>query len=180
MKRYLLIATLITALGVAGCGGASSLTSAEPASPATPTRTASDACETLWAGQAINAGDVLVSDDGFFLYVTYATTGGWELQLTHLAVADDLSGIPQTKKGNPIPGHFPYAAEHDPTVTMYTYVIPLSDLGDLTDDILVIAAHAEVVNGDWEETAWAGELEFPGKNWATYIEYTLGGGGGIM
>jgi len=178
MRIHLLIAALVIALGIAGCGSGS-LTVAQPVSPTAPVKTASDACETLWAGQTIDAGDLLVSNDDFFLYVTYATSGGWELQLTHLAVADDLSGIPQTKKGNPIPGRFAYAAEHDPTVTTYTYVIPLSDLGILADDVLVIAAHAEVINGDWEETAWAGELEFPGRNWATYIEYTLEWGGWV-
>jgi len=95
----------------------------------------------LLAGQTIDVGDVLVWNDGDYLYVKYVTTDGWLLTETHLAIATELSGIPQTKTGNPIPGKFTYFAYHDPPVDEYTYPI------DLTWDpgtILYIAAHAVV------------------------------------
>lgn len=119
---------------------------------------------------AIDVGDVLVWNDNEYLYVKYTTTDGWVVTETHLAVADSLDGIPQTKKGNPIPGQFSCSMIHDPPVTEYTYVIPLTWDPDMS---LYIAAHARTVSGYTcvEETAWGGGIEFPGKNWATYFNY---------
>jgi hypothetical protein len=125
---------------------------------------------TLYAGQDIDVGTVTVSAGG--TTIKYATTGDWVLNATHLHVGSSLADIPQTKKFNPIPGHFEYSAEHVPPVTTYTYTIP-AQLGTL-----YIAAQAEVAflddEGVWqEETAWAGTSvghePFLGKNWATYF-----------
>ena len=116
--------------------------------------TADDPCVTdLLAGQHIDAGDVKVWNDDANLYVQYVTEGGWELVETHLHVATSLQDIPQTKKGNPIPGQFEYFMYHDPPVTEYTYAIPLT-WDPCTE--LCIAAHAVVrlVDGnciDFEE-----------------------------
>jgi len=95
----------------------------------------------LLAGQTIDVGDVLVWNDGDYLYVKYVTTDGWLLTETHLAIASALSGIPKTKTGNPIPGKFTYFAYHDPPVDEYTYPI---DLTWDPDTELYIAAHAVV------------------------------------
>lgn len=100
---------------------------------------------TLYAGQDIDVGTVTVSNDATNLYVEYSTTGGWLLGETHLAVATSLSGIPQTKTGNPKVGKFDHQMEHDPPVTDYTYTISLADAGYDPGDALVIAAHAEVL-----------------------------------
>ena len=67
----------------------------------------------LLAGQYMDAGDVLVWNDADNLYVKYELEG-WCMSETHLHVADNLDGIPHTKKGNPIPGKFDYKTEHDP------------------------------------------------------------------
>lgn len=95
---------------------------------------------------AITVGYVKVWNDLNYLYVKYVITEeGWYLTETHLAVATSLSGIPQTKTGNPIPGKFQYSTCHDPSdfVTEYTYQIPLAwDVGTT----LYIAAHAKVVH----------------------------------
>ncbi len=135
----------------------------------------------LVAGQHINVGMVTALISGQFLTVTYRTDqtpGGWVITETHLAVATSPADIPQ-KKGNPIPGKFPYKAEHTPPVTQYTYLISLQDIGwppaPGEPMILCVAAHAVVVqlDGDGEvvaeETAWAAGQDFPGKNWATYF-----------
>ncbi len=136
----------------------------------------------LMAGQHIDAGTVTASSDGQFLTVTYQTSGGWVITETHLAVATSPADIPQ-KNGNPIPGKFPYKAEHSPPVTEYTLLIDLEDIGwppppgDPGDPamMLCVAAHAVVVQLDAdgevveEETAWAAGEDFPGKNWATYF-----------
>jgi hypothetical protein len=90
---------------------------------------------------AMDAGDVLIWNDGDNLYVKYMTSGDWCLTETHLHVATSLDAIPQ-KNGNPPPGQFDYPMEHD-CVTQYTYTIDLGDWEPCETD-LYIAAHAEV------------------------------------
>jgi hypothetical protein len=89
----------------------------------------------------IDVGDILVWNDADFLYVQYILDDGWCLTETHLHVASDLVDIPQTKKKNPIPGHFTYNDEWDPCKTEHTYPIPLLWPSDVN---LYIAAHAVV------------------------------------
>lgn len=142
----------------------------------------------LIAAQFTDVGDVLVCNDAQNLYVRFKTIhqtppdplGDWHIRETHLAVATDLSGIPQ-RNGNPVPGLFPYSSYHDPVVTVQTYSIPLEwPVGT----VLYIAAHAGVGGkGDTPlvsaatdrrcETAWAAGFPFPGANWATYFLYTV-------
>jgi len=98
----------------------------------------------LLAGQHTDVGDVIVQRVGDLLYVTYRTVDGWAMTETHLAVASSSGGIPQTKKGNPIPGQFPYKAYHNPPVTEYTYVIDVTQWSPGTK--LYIAAHGAVVH----------------------------------
>ena len=94
----------------------------------------------LIAGQTIDVGDVLVWNDGDYLYVKYVVDAEyWCLTETHLHVATSLEDIPQ-KNGNPPPGKFDYKSEHD-CVADYTYTIPL-DWDPDTE--LFIAAHAVV------------------------------------
>ena len=101
----------------------------------------------LIAGQTMDAGTVTVYNDGEFLYVTYETTGDWHMTETHLHVACDPADIPQTKKGNPIPGQFDYSETHDPGVESYEVKI---DLDDLQCSDVYIAAHAVVEQRDKE------------------------------
>jgi hypothetical protein len=99
---------------------------------------ASAACtQTLFAGQHIDVGTVTFADDGT---VTYATKTGWVLTETHLHVATSLSGIPQTRKGNPKPGKFDYKRYYDPGVTSDSYTTGPWSCGQT----LYIAAHAVV------------------------------------
>jgi len=122
-------------------------------SPLTTAHTEADPFVTdLIAGQTIDVGDVSVWNDGTHLYVKYATTGDWCLTGTHLHVATTLAEIPQTKKGNPIPGHFKYNMSHGPCTTEYTYAIDLDGWGPTTE--LYVAAHAGVC-GPGEEPVFA-------------------------
>ncbi|GAH57390.1 unnamed protein product, partial [marine sediment metagenome] len=140
---YLIVVTLVLGLVLTGCSVLSDI-SQVPATgqkynennPNPDTFEIGD----LVAGQTEIVGGVEVSKDTEYLYVTYMVDAPWCLTETHLAVAADFKDIPQTKKGNPMPGKFPYSAKHDPAVTEYTYEIPLADL----DTNLFIAAHAEV------------------------------------
>jgi Ca-activated chloride channel family protein len=130
------------------------------------------------AATAIDVGDVIVWQDASYLYVKYVTSDGWKMTESHLAVGDDLTDIPQTKKGNPIPGKFPYKTTHSPWVTEYTYKIPWTWAKDAK---LYIAAHcvvkkqtgtdAECTPIYREETGWGEGDDFDGNNWGMYFTY---------
>jgi hypothetical protein len=61
-------------------------------------------------GNNTDVGDVLVRQEGAYLYVQYliADPTNWCMTMTHLAVGASLGDIPQTHRGNPIPNRFPY------------------------------------------------------------------------
>ena len=86
----------------------------------------------LLAGQEIYVGDVTAVLDGDMLHVTYDTVDNWAMTETHLAVGkvvgDTCVGIPMTKKGNPIPGQFPYGSPYDPPATSDTFDVDVSGL----------------------------------------------------
>lgn len=128
----------------------------------------------LFAGQHIDVGDVLVWDDGNTLYVEYVINSPWVMTQSHLHIATSLVGIPQTKKGNPIPGQFEWGEYYAPPVDADTFNFDLSQEGWYGAE-LHIAAHAVVIDTSTcpyeTETAWADGTDFPGKNWATYFTY---------
>lgn len=95
----------------------------------------------LIAGQHIDVGDIIITNDQANIYVTYLMNEqGWYLKETHMHVALELSGIPQTNKGNPKIGKFEYKREHN-MATEYTYTVPYSWAAGTG---IVIAAHAVV------------------------------------
>jgi len=101
-------------------------------------------CRDLVAGQNYTVGEVCVWNDADNLYVAYhITQDGVCLTETHLHVATGMGEdtIPQTKKGNPIPGQFDYSQSHN-CVTEYIYEVPLTWT---CDESIQIAAHAVVV-----------------------------------
>jgi hypothetical protein len=163
MKKVVAWLMLLTVLTLFTFGAATATVRADPV------------WKTLYAGKDINVGGVRIWNDADNLYVMYSTLGtGWEITETHLAVNTSIADIPQTKTGNPKVGHFPYQMTHDPPVERYTYTIPLEWAAGTK---LYIAAHAVVQNGCQEETAWADcegpTAVFPGRNWATYVTYTV-------
>ena len=140
---------------------------------------------TLYAGQTIEVGKVYVWNDADTLFVQYWIDDdawddgdGWGLYETHVHVGESLDDFPLNRGGNPQIGHFAYKATHD-GVQCYTEEIPLSELEEFGDD-LIIAAHAvveriveegycETVSGDiTPELSWMRSSEddvahFPGK-----------------
>lgn len=126
---------------------------------------------TLLAGQTIPAGSVTVSNDGQDLLVTYHTDGDWLITETHLHVATRPEDLPQTRKGNAIPGRFDYKGAYDDGVTEATHSITLANWPAGTQ--LYIAAHCVVVSTAGSETAWGNGFDFPGNNWAMYFAYTV-------
>lgn len=143
----------------------------------------------LIAGQHTKVGEVLVWNDANNLYVRYVTEGDWCISELHLYVAASLEDIPQ-KNGNPIPGHFDYSKSFSSCAQEETFTIPINP-DWFNSCSLYIAAHAVVQNqkggwtekyaadgSDWHknggsETAWGAGSDFPGKNWATYFNYSL-------
>ena len=136
------------------------------------------ACEgtivTLIAGQTIDAGNVTVTNDANFIYVTYNTANGYVLTQTHLYVGE-CALIPVNRPGNPIPGQFPYAAAHS-NVTSYTYQIPI--LAIPVGSCGCIAAHAVVKKYNAagqvidQQTAWGnGVVINPDGQWGMKFNY---------
>jgi len=139
--------------------------------------------ETLFAGQTIPVGSVTYSfEEEFDQYgniiacyfiAKYDLIEGWTMSESHLYVGT-LVNMPLNKPGNPKIGKFPYAANHDPYESTFTYRILLSDVPE-SGTGFTTAAHAVVhgPNGQ-EETAWRhDDNEFPGKRWGWYGDFFL-------
>ncbi|UCH09801.1 MAG: hypothetical protein JSU61_11385 [Fidelibacterota bacterium] len=137
----------------------------------------------LYAGQTMEAGAVSLSADGDTLYVAYQTTGDWELLETHLWIGEDLADMPQTRKGNPKIGNFPYrSGSLEEGTTRFSFAIPVEVLGGepyVCDRTFYLAAHAVVGqpdgNGGYEtETGWADGDRFVSRgSWATFFSVIL-------
>lgn len=103
----------------------------------------------LIAGRHTDVGDIVVWNNETHLFVEFIMNESWILKEIHLEVATSLEDIPQTRKGNPIPGRFEYKAEFDvgDMVSDYTFIIPLDEILEefSSSTELYIAAHAVVV-----------------------------------
>ena len=122
----------------------------------------------LIAGQNINVGSVIVGNDDDNLYITYATTGGWEMSHIHLYVGTE-EGLPEHMS----PGHMTYNEDLENGTTEYTVTMPKEDLNGL--ECVTIAAHAIVkdnVGKGGTQTAW-GEGRKTGDNWSMIFDYCL-------
>ncbi|MCU0799171.1 MAG: hypothetical protein MUC62_05810 [Candidatus Thermoplasmatota archaeon] len=96
----------------------------------------------LIAGKTMDAGEVIVTNDGSNIYVKFTAGEDWYITETHVHVADDVSKLPSAgKTKNLVPGQFDYKGEHD-YLTEYTYKIPLGSWGN--GKTLYVAAHAVV------------------------------------
>ncbi len=143
--------------------------------------TGENSCVDLIAGQHFVAGDICVQiiEESNELCITYTTSGGWELMETHLWIGESLAEMPQTRKGNPRIGHFPYHSGDITGDITWSWYISLTEFGLQGDETicevdLFIAAHSEVRldNGDGtytDETGWgAGVPIVEQGSWATY------------
>lgn len=139
-----------------------------------PASTCTPKIVTLFAGQTIDAGNVTVTNDANFIYVTYNTANGYVLTQTHLFVGE-CALIPVNKPGNPIPGQFPYSSPHS-NLTSYTYQIPIMAIP--VGACGCIAAHAVVVKLNAEgqvvdqQTGWGnGTVINPDGQWGMKFDY---------
>lgn len=128
----------------------------------------SDTCNSktyaLIAGQSINVGTVVVSNDLNFLYVTYNTTGDWDLSEVQLYV---LHSEPTERL---TPGQAPYKSGALPNgITSYTFTIPFGESLECGSSIW-LQAHASVDT----ETAYGGTIVNPDHgSWYGNIAYTI-------
>jgi len=129
----------------------------------------------LIAAQDIEAGTVEIKHDSEMLSVTVRTGSDWLLLSTKLHLACSPSEIPQTKKGNPIPGKFVLKTDFAEGVTASNYMISLTELDFEPGMTIYLALYAEVapVNGGTLEGAWAEGDEFEGSNWGMYFDYEI-------
>jgi hypothetical protein len=137
----------------------------------------------LIAGQNEEAGTISIDTNEIGdLIINFETNEDWCLLETHVHVflCDVIEGevspnkLPKPfKNGNPAPGQFDYRHENLGCVYSDEYTIDNDVLPDVEDGgSICVAAHAVVKSTESgrTETAWGGETEFPGKNWATYIK----------
>jgi hypothetical protein len=139
-------------------------------------------CTPLIAGQNINIGEVCFAANNTHLSVTYNINApGWSMTSAHVDAGISPEDIPQTRTGNPIPGQFAYIATFNPSVTTYTFNIPLADVFGTPDytttcpKSAVVAAHADVIRKNTDgyivqtETAWGSGSPFSDRgNWGMY------------
>jgi hypothetical protein len=141
-----------------------------------------ESCAELVAGQTTVVGNVCVDlvgpEFGQTLRVTYHLIDGWELIDAHMWIGESIADMPQTRKGNPKIGLFPYYSGDITSSTSWTFQVPLADLGNepyICEKAFHIAAHAELRKdlggGEYRtETAWcAGEQFVERGSWGTYF-----------
>jgi hypothetical protein len=138
-------------------------------------------CNTILAGQYIEAGEVCVAVQGDYLSVTYHTVDDWELKEAQLWTGLDMALMPATKNGNPKIGNFPYNSGDITGATSYSFSVPLekifgappADL-DLCGVSAYLAAHSSLQrpngSGGYEtQTGWVdGEQMVAKGSWAMY------------
>jgi hypothetical protein len=178
MKRKMVLVTSLAALvfGLAGAGLAQDIITT------TVTTTKCDlATWPLMAGPVTQVGQVAVSNDMNFIYVTYTLSGATPQPVfgnLHMWVGSDALDVPATVSGTPIPNQFCAALGgrcFDATGrTTYQFVIPFADIhmGDAKTSCglrLYVVTHAEVdmdgIAGGGYLTAFGGNITGPGPEW---------------
>ena len=135
----------------------------------------------LFADQNWPIGEVFVKNDAagtikvkYVLTDPAALAEGWQITQAHVSIAENAAGIPN-QNGNPIPGKFNVKEAFVPGVAETPW-LPI-DYNWTLGTPIVITMHAIVEYADengvvQSKSAWGGTMNFAGKNWANYIDYT--------
>lgn len=137
--------------------------------------------ETLWAGQHLDAGHVIVSNDGSNLNVTvYSKYGFGPGDNVYIWITDE----PLTSKPNPgqnpdglkVQTHFEGGAKTEVTFQFSYESLGITPSDGCTPHQFFVTVHANVIStsGGTSETAFAGpegEIHW-GKGWFYYIDYS--------
>lgn len=118
----------------------------------------------LWAGQHINAGNVIIGNDDENLYITINSNEGFQ-DVSENVKINVLTDLPDER---PNAGHFPYKATVSSGVKTATFQIPLTDFGidpkeECVPTKFYVLVHADVIANGNGETAWGGCKEGPQK-----------------
>lgn len=97
----------------------------------------------LILGQYYDVGDVTIWREGNYLKVRIVMNEGYYPSVIHIHVATILSGIPQTRSGNPQVGLFEYQVAFTNDTSDYTAMIPLDD-AESAASTLYVAIHAGI------------------------------------
>jgi hypothetical protein len=118
----------------------------------------------LFAGQTTLVGSLEIANYNDTVFITYRTTGDWEMKQTHLFVGD-FSEMPINGGGNPQVGRFPFKGNHPNGTHEVTYQGPAAFSGICYYN----AAHAQVRNNNTGQTEslWADGAPIGGNSWAT-------------
>lgn len=135
----------------------------------------------LWAGQTIDAGNVIISNDANNLYITVNSDEGFQNSPENIKiwVGGDLDNLPTNGQNVPVPGQFPF--KYDATGNSFTATIQLSEIVPLgTDPVtcnnvpIYVFVHVDIIANGGGETAWGGCI--PGSKdvnrWYFYHKYT--------
>lgn len=105
----------------------------------------------LFRSQTTLVGTVTVEDDGTDFTVTINTTGGFILLVSHVAIGQTLTDLPQNRSNNPKVGHFPSTEtssaldEEDTHVHTIALANVLGGAATASDQV-TIAVHAKVLD----------------------------------
>ena len=133
----------------------------------------------LWAGQTINAGSVVISNDATNLYIKVVSTEGFQTVPDNIKiwVGTDWANLPVSGGGAPIPGQFPY--KYNATGTEIMVTIPFDKITvdgkpvTCNSSKLYVLVHVDIIAGGGSETAWGGCLPGTDTNrWYFYHLYT--------
>lgn len=101
-------------------------------------------------------GSVSAWNDATDLFVEFSADlpGEWRLHESFVWAGANATGIPLFANGRPRLASFPYKQAHGPGVTTYQYSFPLSAVGGVAGQDLVIAAIGGVNRGPVRTVAW--------------------------
>ena len=125
----------------------------------------------LTTRQNTEVGNLVISNDIDFLYVTFVANGSYTLSETHLWAGVNEEDVPKNGNDIPTPGRFPF---HSAISTDHSFTINLPDIY-LKSEVLegksvYLFAHAVLTNNETGETesAWSAGETFGTQRWGSY------------
>lgn len=115
-----------------------------------------------------DSGNIEVTNDSDFLYVTIVSSEGFSLSKTWLHIAEDFENFPTVGKGNLPLGNMEFNKDFQPEVQKYTFQFDLSDY----PGVILIASNSNFTNTQGNTSYWAGDQKVKFGNWS-YFEYVL-------
>ena len=140
----------------------------------------------LYADQTLDVGTVSIWNSNKKMMVQAELSGDWKIAEIQAFIGTSFSDLP-TRRGNPVPGKFPYKMSYEVPKTNHQLTLDLKDdlgfsWGSMYRELRTptFAVHADLAKLDAsgavidEEGAWAaGPFEFEGSQWGWYSTYRL-------